>query len=530
MSDHPVELLTCAQMAEADRLTMVAGTPGIELMERAGASIADAVRQELSRRGGKSVVVLCGPGNNGGDGFVAARLLRQMGYSVTAGLLGKREALRSDAAQAAASWSGKTGSAALVDLAGADLVIDALFGAGLSRDIDGRARAIIERLNEWRENTGRPVVAVDMPSGIDGDTGTVRGVAVQADVTVTFFRLKPGHVLLPGRGHCGNLVLAGIGISDAVLDTIRPEATLNGPAMWRRHLALPGLTSHKYSRGHALVVSGPAHQTGAARLAARGALRGGAGLVTIAAQGDAVAVNAAHLTAIMLAPYAGAEGLAGLLDDKRKTVAVIGPGAGAGEETRRSVEALLTHRNAPAVVLDADALTSFGGRFEQLANVIKASVRPAILTPHEGEFSNLFKDQELVFDSDSQLEQAGLRPVESVSEVAPLARIIRARASARLSGAVICLKGPDTIVAMPHGRASIMAEAPAWLATAGSGDVLAGIIAGLLAQQMPVFEACSAAVWMHARAARMFGPGLIAEDIPEKLPAVWAELSGSLSG
>ncbi|MCC2095637.1 MAG: NAD(P)H-hydrate epimerase, partial [Hyphomicrobiales bacterium] len=281
-ANDPHELLTNAQMSEADRLTIARGTSGIDLMERAGAAIADTVRQMLDRTGGRRVAILCGPGNNGGDGFVAARLLRQMGFSVSVGLLGTMASLKGDAALAAKAWTGRTGSAALVGLDDADLAIDALFGAGLARDIDGRARAIVERLNAWRVTMAKPVVAVDVPSGIDGDTGSVRGIAVEADVTVTFFRLKPGHLLLPGRIRCGRIVLADIGIASGVLDDIRPQTFVNTPGLWRASLPLPQVEGHKYSRGHTLVVSGPAHQTGAARMSANAALRAGSGLVTVA--------------------------------------------------------------------------------------------------------------------------------------------------------------------------------------------------------------------------------------------------------
>jgi hydroxyethylthiazole kinase-like uncharacterized protein yjeF len=533
--NEPFELLTNAEMGMADRLTIESGTPGIVLMERAGAAIADAARQMLARSGGRRVAILCGPGNNGGDGFVAARLLRQMGFSVEAGLLGTMAALKGDAAIAASAWTGRTGSAALVALDDADLVIDALFGAGLARDIDGRARSIVERLNAWRDQAkgtiARSVLAVDVPSGVDGDTGAVRGVAVEADVTVTFFTLKPGHLLLPGRLRCGRIVLADIGIARDVLDRIRPQTFANVPGLWRRSLPLPQVDGHKYSRGHALVLSGPAHQTGAARLAARAALRAGAGLVTMAAQGEAVAVNAAHLTAVMIAPFEGPVGLRKVLDDRRKNVIAMGPGAGAGPATLALVRCALGHANAPSVVLDADALTSFHRRFDEFRTLVRGHDRPVVATPHEGEFARLFKDSQAKPESFSEAgstsPEVSDEEHESLHEVGPdSARIGRAAAAARSSGAILVLKGPDTIVAHPDGRLAVMADASPWLATAGSGDVLTGIVAGLLAQGMPGFEAASAAVWMHAAAAKQFGPGLIAEDLPDCLPAVWRQLGG----
>ncbi|MDP4595237.1 MAG: NAD(P)H-hydrate dehydratase [Beijerinckiaceae bacterium] len=502
MRDYPTELLTNSQMSEADALTLDTGMSGLALMERAGAAVADAARQILVAKGGRNVVIVCGPGNNGGDGFVAAQLLKNMGYSVEAGLLGTKAILKGDAAQAAARWTGRIGSAALVNLDEADLVIDALFGAGLARDIDGRALAIIERINQWRIDTGKPVLAVDMPSGVDGDTGAVRGVAIKADASVTFFRLKPGHVVLPGRDLCGRLVLEDIGIMPKVLQVIAPATRVNAPESWLPLLPVPQINGHKYLRGHALVLSGPAHQTGAARLAAGAALRAGAGLVSVAAQKDAIAANAAHLTAVMIAPFEGEGGFRALLDDRRKNAVAIGPGAVVGTFTASLAAMALEHPNAPAMVLDADAITSFEASPEALFSLIKARTAPVVLTPHEGEFVRLF----------------GAAPGASGP------RIQLARMAAIRSGATICLKGPDTIVAAPDGRCSVMGEATPWLATAGSGDVLTGIVTGLLAQRMPAFEAASAGVWMHACAARLFGPGLVADDLAAMMPAVWQKL------
>lgn len=493
-----IELLTNAQMGEADRLTIAGGIAGIDLMDRAGAAVADAAGQAM-REGARNIAILCGPGNNGGDGFVAARLLKGMGFQVAVGLLGQREKLVGDAALAAQAWTGRIGSAALVDLDGTDLVIDALFGAGLARDLDGRARALVERLNDWRRQTSKPVVAVDVPSGLDGDSGQVRGVCVEADVTVTFFRLKPAHFLLPGRELCGRVVLAQIGIAADVLSEITPRTFLNEPALWRVALPRIGASGHKYARGHTLVVSGPIHQTGAARMSAMGALRAGAGLVTLASPRDALAVNASHLTAIMLTPCDNAQEFATLLADARKNVVVIGPGAGVTPRTRAVVQTALAASSSPALVLDADALTCFAGEADALAQAARTRNGAVILTPHAGEFARLFPSK-----GASKLDEA--------------------RDAARSSGATVVYKGADTVVAHPDGRASIARNAPPWLATAGSGDMLAGMIAGLLAQNMPAFEAACAGVWMHGEAARKFGPGLIAEDLPAMLPAVWQGL------
>jgi hydroxyethylthiazole kinase-like uncharacterized protein yjeF len=352
------------------------------------------------------------------------------------------------------------------------------------------------------------VLSVDVPSGLDGETGAVRGAAVEASASVTFFRLKPGHLLLPGRALCGRLALADIGSAPGALAAIAPLAHLNAPPVWVAALPRPGAVSHKYSRGAALVATGGAHRTGAARLAARAALRVGAGLVTLASPLDAVAVNAAHSTAVMVAPFDGLAGFSALLADPRRNAVLIGPGAGMGEATRALAGAALTEpSSAPrAVVLDADALTSFAGEAASLAALIAAQRRATVLTPHEGEFARLFRGRPEI------LGAAG--------------KLARARAAAAALGAVVVVKGADSVVAAPDGRASVGFDLPPTLATAGSGDVLGGFVCGLLAQGMPAFEAASAAVWLHGAAARAFGPGLIAEDLPEALPgvlrALWA--------
>jgi len=517
---HPMtklELLTTSEMAEADRLSIAAGVSGISLMERAGAAVADCAL-ELAPRG-RRVIVLCGPGNNGGDGFIAARLLRERGCDVQVHLLGEVGRLRGDAAKAASRWDGPIEPCSTLDLEPAGLVIDGLFGAGLTRDLDGQALALVERVNLWSQVSGLPVVAIDVPSGLDGDTGAVRGAAIMARATVTFFRFKPGHLLLPGRTLCGEPHLADIGTPELALAAIRPRAFVDAPDLWRLLLPLPGVGAHKYARGHALVLSGGAWTTGAARLSARAALRVGAGLVTLASPREALAVNAAHLTAIMLTPCDGAADMAAILDDKRKNALVLGPGAGVGKATMDIVlEALRSDPPDRALVLDADALTSFEDDPAMLAKAIKRGGKPVVLTPHEGEFSRLFNSEGRLLESRPQLFQIGETSFHSKLE--------RARRAARESGATLILKGPDSVIASPDGRAAISFDAPPWLATAGSGDVLAGFVGGLLAQGMPMFEAACAAVWIHGACARAIGPGLIAEDLAEAMPGVLRGLYG----
>jgi NAD(P)H-hydrate epimerase len=479
-------LLTPQQMGEADRLTIAGGISGTALMEKAGLGVADAISRRWAPR---PLIVLCGPGNNGGDGFVAARVLAERGWPVRLALLGSVTALHGDAAEAAASWKGVVEPMTPAALDGATLVVDGIFGAGLTRPVEGAVRAVIQTLGERR----LPVVAIDVPSGVDGASGEVRGIAPQATTTVTFFRKKPGHLLLPGRNYCGEITLVQIGIPEAVLDRVMPDTASDEPLWWLSGFPRPSLDSHKYTRGHALIAGGET-MTGAARLAAESALRTGAGLVTLAAPEAPFAIYAAALTGVIVHPVAGLDDFRALLVDKRRNAMLIGPGAGVGAETREKTLAVL--EAGKRAVLDADALTSFADDPETLFSAIRS---PCVMTPHEGEFARLF-------------DPAGSKPE-------------RARRAARQSGAVIVLKGADTVIASPDGRAAINANAPPELATAGSGDVLAGIVLGLLAQGMEPFAAAAAAVWIHGDAARRVGPGLISEDLIEALVPVLRDLA-----
>jgi hydroxyethylthiazole kinase-like uncharacterized protein yjeF len=499
-SDPMCELLTTAEMAEADRLTMAGGTAGIALMEAAGAAVADAVQTHYPAA--RRVVVVAGPGNNGGDGFVAARLLRERGYSVRLMLNGEAARVKGDAAIAARGWASEMELADPDSVADVDVVVDALFGAGLDRPVEGQARRLIDGMND----AGVPILAVDLPSGVNGTTGAVMGCAVKADRTVTFFHRKIGHLLLPGRLHCGLIEVADIGIPASVLEFVRPQAFANCPRWWGGAFPIPKVDGHKYTRGHAAIISGELSFTGAARLAARGALRAGAGLVTIASPPDALMVNAIAHLAVMVRSVNGVEGLREFLKDKRRNAVVLGPGIGVGRATQDKVMAALDGERA--VVLDADALTSFADDAARLFAAIKARASATILTPHEGEFVRLFN--------------GAVQSTENAS------KLDRAREAARAAGATVLLKGPDTVVAAPGGRATIADNAPPWLATAGAGDVLSGLIAGLLAQGMPALEAGSAAAWLSGEAAREFGPGLISEDIPEVLPAIYRRLFAQL--
>ena len=486
------EILSVAQMYRADALAAASGVATTVLMDNAGRAIFEAIRLRWSPR---RVAVLCGPGNNGGDGFVVARLLAQAGWPVRLGLLGAPAALKGDAAWAAGGWTGAVEPAAPALLDGAGLIIDALFGAGLSRPLDGMALALVAAIGSHPA----PVVAVDVPSGVQGDSGAILGAAAPADLTVTFFRRKPGHYLLPGRALCGEVVVADIGIPAGVLDTILPQQWANGPALWGGDFPVPRLAAHKYARGHA-IVDGGARLTGAARLAARAALRVGAGLVTIASPPEAFTIYALSMPTVMVAPVADDAAFGALLADVRKNAVLLGPGRGVSPELRARTLAVLAARKR--TVLDADIFASWADAPDALFDALHAH---CVLTPHEGEFGRLFG-------------------------AASSDKLTAARAAAQRAGAVVLLKGADTVIAHPDGRAILNHNAPADLATAGSGDVLSGLILGLLAQGMDAFLAAAAAAWLHGELGRAVGPGLIAEDLAEALPGVLRRLRAELPG
>ncbi len=476
-------LLTCAEMGRADAAAISGGVPGIDLMEAAGRAVADAVTAHHPRQ---PAVVLCGPGNNGGDGFVAARHLQARRWPVRLGLLGERGALKGDAAWAAGTWAGEVAPLSLDLLDGRPLVIDALFGAGLTRPIQGIAGELIDRINDEALTT----VAVDVPSGLHGDSGEIMGRAPMATRTVTFFRAKPGHYSLEGLRRCGVLDIADIGIAPGVLPEIAPRLWLNAPALWQSHLQRTDRGDHKYARGHATILAGEL-ATGAARLAALGARRAGAGLVTIAAPPSALAIYQAAEPGNLVTACEDGSAFARLLEDGRRNAILVGPGSGVNERTHNAALAALGARRS--VVLDADAITVFAKLPAELFAAIQGQT---LLTPHEGEFRRLFPDLAAI-----------------------PAKVERAREAAKRSGATVLLKGPDTVIAAPDGRAVINVHASPGLATAGSGDVLAGIAAGLMAQGLSALAAAAAAAWLHGDCALRFGrPGLIAEDLVRRIP------------
>jgi ADP-dependent NAD(P)H-hydrate dehydratase / NAD(P)H-hydrate epimerase len=480
-------LLTPEEMARADAFAAAAGRSTDALMQAAGEAVAAAIIAHWSPR---KTLILCGPGNNGGDGFVAARVLQDAGWPVRVALLGARDALKGAAGHHARRWTGEAAPISPAVVSDAELAVDAIFGAGLARPVTGAAAETLAAVAA----RAIPVVAIDVPSGVDGATGAVRGVALAADLTVTFFRKKPGHLLLPGRRLCGRTVVADIGIPAAALEQIAPMTQENGPPLWLDRYPWPRLEDHKYRRGHALVSAGEV-MTGAARLAACAAGRLGAGLVTLAAPHAAWPVYASALTSVIVRPVGGIEDFKALLEDARRNVILLGPGGGTTLALREMVLAALATRRS--VVLDADGLTVFA---DEPSALLSAIAGPTVLTPHEGEFARLFS-------------QTG-------------DKLARARAAAAVSRAVIVLKGPDTVITAPDGRAVINGNAPPELASGGTGDVLAGMITGLLAQGMDAFSAASAAVWLHGEAGQAVGPGLVAEDLLGVLPGILRGLKG----
>jgi hydroxyethylthiazole kinase-like uncharacterized protein yjeF len=476
-------LLTPAEMAAVDAAAAASGLDSFGLMERAGAAVAAAALRlyPAARR----FVILCGPGNNGGDGYVAAHHLANAGADVALFHLGDQAKLKGDAARACAAWDGAGEPIERYAPQAGDVVIDALFGAGLGRPVSDDVRSVVEKVSAAKI----PVVAVDLPSGLDGRSGKVLGAAFRAEHTITFMTRKPGHLLMPGRELCGRLEVFDIGIPARI---VRAEAkgviAENTPAAWRSVLPAEQIETHKYKRGHLVVFSGDASKTGAARMSAISGLKAGAGLATIAAPKHALAANEAHLTAVMLYEIDTEVALRDWLADKRMQTFVLGPGFGIGEKARSFVTALRDRH----LVLDADGITSFKDDPQQLFDLFAEGEPHLVLTPHEGEFARLFPD---------------------IAADKSLGKVDKAQAAARRAHAAVIYKGADTVIASPDGRALINTNAPVWLATAGSGDVLAGIIGGLLAQGLPAFEAAASGVWLHGEAGQRAGKGLTAEDL-----------------
>lgn len=542
------ELLTSAQMRAIELAEIESGAvTGLQLMERAGRGAVEAALAKWPElaKGRHRALILCGPGNNGGDGFVIARRLADRGWSVDVFLYGDASGLPPDAKTNHDLWlkMGRVSPCAPETIRACerpDLFVDAVFGTGLTRPLPDMLNEVLDvrLMNVWSEAQDIRRLAVDCPSGLNLDTGMVPSDGEtaprinSADLTVSFHSVKAGHKLALGPVLCGDVRTVDIGLTgpdaaERAMVGTEPDpdrARLAAPEFLHSDLPLrlwPGSMiaklrgqGHKYDYGHAMVLAGGPGRGGAARMAARTALRSGAGLVTVLCPPDALTENACHLDAIMLRACGDADAFRQIVDDRVSSLC-LGPGMGVGEETRALVAAALAHRRGdrgwrnPAVVLDADALTSFADAPDALFALTHART---VLTPHEGEFARLFPD----------LAQSRRGQRSKIDVV---------RIAADRAGCVVMLKGEDTVIAQPGGGASVHSatgeRAVPWLATAGAGDVLAGLIAGLAAPETApdLFCVTEAAVWLHCEAARCFGPGLIAEDLPEMLPKVFSTLA-----
>lgn len=493
MDQHHHALLTPAEIAQADRIAVSLGDSSFALMEHAGRAVADAACRMLPRPA--EILVLCGPGNNGGDGFVAARILRERGHRVTLSLLGSADSLGGDAAVAAGRWAGQMVDFPLQAVGTYELIVDALLGAGLNRPLTGDAQAWVEASNR----SGRPILSVDVPSGLSGASGCAEGAVMQARRTITFFRLKPGHLLLPGRELCGVVELAQIGIpAKEVFAQQAPHRFRNDPDLWHASWPRHGLASHKFERGAVAVLAGGLDGVGAPRLAARAAMRIGAGLATILCRPEALSAHASRgPDALMQRPIAGPDDIVAFFHGRRVAAGLAGPALGLDDEAAAMLDQMI--EQPLPIVLDADALTLIARQPERVRSLLSRGAA-TVLTPHEGEFKRLFGKKADIAVEPSKIE--------------------RARKAAQVSGSIVVYKGADTVIADPDGRAIVNATGNAALATAGAGDVLAGVITGLLAQGMPAFEAASAAVWLHGKAGEDLGIGLIADDLPEAIAEV----------
>lgn len=490
-------LLNPQEMTEAASLTIKSDNiTGYQLMLNAGEAISNILLQYFPKA--QKIAILCGPGNNGGDGYVAATILKQRGLH-TICFSEHSPQPYSDAQTALINLQDIIKQTHEFKPNDYDVIIDALYGTGLDRPITGSDAELIHNVN----NAKTPVISIDLPSGISGLRGDIMGIAIQAQITVTFFRLKPGHILYPGKALAGKIICTDIGINENVLHMINPKVTVNMSSIWQQYFPIPNYNSHKYSRGHCVVFSGPSTSTGASRLASHAAARAGAGAVTVLSQSSALLVNAIQLTSVMLHIYERIEDILKFIEDRQVKVAILGPGFGDRIRARDIALELIGNQNLKTLILDADGISAFTEISHHLFNLIEHSNTKVLFTPHEGEFKKLFPE---------------------IASNAFLSRLEKAQLASKQAKSVIIYKGADTIIASPDGRAAIENNAPAYLATAGSGDVLAGLCGGLIVQGMPTFEAACAATYLHSEAASLFGPGLIAEDLIDTLPQILRQL------
>ena len=477
------QIVTTQQMIESEACAIISGISELTLMENAGKAVAQYVEEHYNNN--HTILILCGPGNNGGDGFVIARLLHNIGYKISIAHY-KTDKISPNMKH----MMDKAKNIEILDLLNdqinfdTDIIIDALFGTGISRAFS------LTKIVHYIANSPAKIIAVDIASGINSDTGEIMQNAIKADITITFAAKKLGHLLNPGKLYSGLVIAKDIGVDISTKYT----AYENSPTLWN----IPHIEyeSHKYSRGFAIINGGDIQCTGAARLAAKAAQRSGAGVVTLASPLNAAHIYHSSLMSVMVKQYDSEQSFTQILSDKRISSILLGPGNGVNSETKQKILTALKH--ITRCILDADALTVFQDDHELLFENIKDS--QVVMTPHEGEFHKLF-------------------PTCTGDKV------IRAFDAAKLSNSIIVLKGNDTIIASPSGHVAVNSNAPSTLATAGSGDVLAGIITGLSSTGLDLFDCACAATWIHAECANYFGIGLIAEDIIDMIPKVLQNLS-----
>lgn len=477
-------ILTTYAMRRADAYAIAHGQAGLTLMRAAGQGIADAI---CARHAPRPTAVLCGPGNNGGDGWVVASELAGRGWPVRVFSMVERARLGGDAAQAARDWAGAVEPLEACDPGGFGLIVDALFGVGLSRPLEGEAARLAEACS-----ADAVIVSADVPSGLDGDIAQAKGPVFKADLTVTFHRLKPAHLLEPGRTFCGEVECIDIGIPDGWADEAAPCAMLNHPDLWSDVLQPLKADTHKHSRGRLCVLSGPAGAVGAARLSARAGLIGGAGFVTMLVTKGLVHDLAMAEPALVVRAYDPVEEFSHCLTGHKANAAVLGPGGGLTDRLHDQTLSAL-QLNIP-LIIDADAISVFA---DDPKTLFSALYHKAVITPHSGEFARLFPD---------------------IAARNDLNKIDKTRQAALQSGAVIVYKGPDTVVAAPSGAVRVNVHASTALATMGTGDILAGLIGAFMAQGAAAFDAASAGVWVHGEAGRRCGSGATALTVLEKLP------------
>ncbi|VAV90167.1 NAD(P)H-hydrate epimerase / ADP-dependent (S)-NAD(P)H-hydrate dehydratase [hydrothermal vent metagenome] len=481
-----IPILTTKNCYQADKQAIASGITPVTRMENAGSGAAESITARYEKC---KTLILCGPGANGGDGYVIARKLHEAGWSVDVMALTAPVA-GSDAEFMAQQCPVDASSRVRQLPTDIELIVDCLYGAGLNRALDADTTQLIHQVNQHKS----PVVAIDLPSGIFGDSNGGFAPCIVADTTITFAVKKLAHVLEPERSFCGVVEVVDIGFPDGMISDMPEVALENSPCLWSQIPVQPGAQSHKHNRGRLWVGCGGHLQTGAARLAARAGLRIGAGWVMLGGSKKAMQVCAAHETSIVLQTRPKHQSMAKTLQTSPVPDCVIlGPAGGIGARMRADILDVL--RSGIAAVLDADALRVMSAEPEVFFELCNENT---VLLPHEAEFLGLFPDLNQTFGH----------------------KINRVKAAASRAGCTVLLKGADSVIANATGRAVVNTKTSAWLATLGTGDVLAGMVGGLMAQRVGGMDATCAAVWIHGALGQNLGAGLIAEDLPNEIPNI----------